>query len=53
MKKLAAACSAKRAGMKKRADAERIAGYKRGGTRPFGQMRRQPTLIEKPHSRGH
>lgn len=46
MKKLAAAFGAKSAQMMKPADAERVSGYKVGGISPFGQMRRQPAVIE-------
>lgn len=47
MKKLAAACGGKQAGMMPPADAERITGYKVGGISPFGQTRRLPMFIEE------
>jgi Cys-tRNA(Pro)/Cys-tRNA(Cys) deacylase len=46
MKKLAAAFGGKSAQMMRRADAERLSGYKVGGISPFGQTRSLPTAIE-------
>lgn len=46
MKKVAAACRAKRATMVKPEEAERLTGYKVGGISPFGTRRRMPTVME-------
>ena len=46
MKKLAAALGGKSAQMMPPPEAERLPGYKVGGIRPFGQMRRLPVAIE-------
>ncbi|MEE8662290.1 MAG: Cys-tRNA(Pro) deacylase [Acetobacter sp.] len=45
MKKIAAACSGKKAHMMKPADAERITGFQVGGISPFGQRRKIPVLV--------
>ena len=47
MKKLAAVFDGKSAEMMKRADAERITGYKTGGISPFGQTRKTPAVVEE------
>jgi Cys-tRNA(Pro)/Cys-tRNA(Cys) deacylase len=47
MKKLAAAFRGKTAKMMRRADAERLAGYRVGGISPFAQKKRVPIAIDE------
>ena len=47
MKKVAAACRAKRAAMVKPEEAERLTGYKVGGISPFGIRRSMPVVMEQ------
>ena len=47
MKRLAKACSVKRATMADAQTAERITGYFVGGISPFGTKKNLPTIMEK------
>ena len=47
MKKVAAACGAKRAAMARPEEAERLTGYKVGGISPFGTRKRMPAVMER------
>ena len=46
MKKIAAACDAKRAAMADTATAQRLTGYLVGGISPFGTQKRMPAYME-------
>ncbi len=46
MKKIAAACGAKRAAMADTATAQRLSGYLVGGISPFGTRKRLPVVME-------
>jgi Cys-tRNA(Pro)/Cys-tRNA(Cys) deacylase len=47
MKKIAKACSAKKAAMADKETAQRLTGYWVGGISPFGTIRKLPVVMEK------